>query len=379
MKRILISRKAAKARRKFHIPNVNFQFGDRISLEPVRLCVSSVFLSTVFAALPAMAADATGPVTGQIDAAVTHGVDFLVSQQQADGEIGVGQSHVAASGLSLLALLACGNTPDVGRNGTVVRQLIDYLASVEPDDGYFGKLDGSRMYGQGIVTLALAEALGVETTEARRNRLVGVLNSAMKVILAAQDVPKPPPFAGGWRYEPNSADSDLSQAAWNAMALRACQDAGLAVPKSAVARAGEFVLRCYRADQNGFAYQPGQGASACETAVGIFCLHVLDIHDNGEADGASKTLLATKGDPSSPFTYYALFYLTQAANQSGQPAWDAVWPGASATLLRTQEPAGSWPVSDKELEDKDSGKVYATAMAVLTLSVPYRLLPIDQK
>jgi hypothetical protein len=371
--------KAAKAQKEFQISNFKFQIRHSIAFAPLRLCVRFVLLLAVFIAMPALAADGPALADEQIDAAVARGVDFLVSQQQTDGEIGTGQSRIATSGLSLLALLACGNTPDVGRNGTVVRQLIDYLATIEPADGYFGKLDGSRMYGQGIVTLALAEALGVETTEARRDRLVSVLNSSLKVILSAQNVPKAQPFAGGWRYEPNSTDSDLSQAAWNAMALRACQNAGLPVPKSAVARAGEFVLRCYRADQNGFTYQPGQGASACETAVGIFCLHVLDIHGNGEADGALKSLLATKGDPASPFTYYSLFYLTQAANQSGPPAWDAIWPGTSATLLRTQDPGGFWPVSDKELADKDSGKVYATAMAVLTLSVPYRLLPIDQR
>jgi hypothetical protein len=367
---------------KFEILNLRFQIRHSNSLAPLRLCVRFFFFLLL---LPAIAA-ADGPATlpaaaapGQVDAAVARGVDYLVSQQRTDGGIGAGNAHVAASGLTLLALLASGNTPDVGRNGAVVRELIDYLAAAAPADGYFGKVDGSRMYGQGIVTLALAEALGVETTEARRNRLVGVLDSAMKVILAAQDVAKPAPFAGGWRYEPNATDSDLSQAAWNAMALRACQDAGLAVPKSAVARAGEFVLRCYRADQKGFAYQPGQGASACETAVGIFCLHVLDIRGHGETDEALKSLLAAKGDASSQFQYYSLFYQTQAANQSGQPAWDAIWPVTSATLLRTQESGGSWPISEKELADKDSGKVYATAMAVLTLSVPYRLLPIDQR
>jgi hypothetical protein len=280
-------------------------------------------------------------------------------------------------------MLSNGNAPDVGKYGTVVRQLIDSLVAAAPADGYFGKVDGSRMYGQGIVTLALAEALGVETTAARRDRLTAVVERAMKVILSAQDVAKAAPFAGGWRYEPNSTDSDLSQAAWNAMALRACEDAGLAVPKSAVTRAGEFILRCYRADQKGFAYQPGQGASACETAVGIFTLHELGMAGAGEVNDALKSLLNSGGtgkvDVSSPFTYYALFYLTQAANQSGRSAWETVWPTTSATLLHAQEPGGAWPISAKELADAESGKVYATAMAVLTLSVPSRLLPIDQR
>jgi hypothetical protein len=342
--------------------------------------VSFVFWLSLFAVPAARAADGPGNLA-RVDAAAGRGLDYLVSQQQRDGSIGSGTARIATSGLTLMALLSSGNTPDVGQYGTVVRQLIDYLAGAAPEDGYFGKVDGSRMYGQGIVTLALAEALGVETTQARRDRLIGVLQRAMKVILTAQDVAKPPVFAGGWRYEPTSADSDLSQAAWNAMALRACEDAGLAVPKEAVTRAGEFILRCYRADQKGFAYQPGQGASPCETAVGIFCMHVLSISGHGEAEEALKSLLpglSASNLADSQFPYYTLFYLTQAANQSGRSAWETVWPITSETLLRMQEPAGSWPISTKELGDDHSGRVYTTAMAVLTLSVPNRLLPMDQ-
>ena len=48
-----------------------------------------------------------------------------------------------------------------------VRTAADYLANLNPENGYFGR-DESRMYGHCIVTLALAEAYGTEVDEIQR-------------------------------------------------------------------------------------------------------------------------------------------------------------------------------------------------------------------
>jgi hypothetical protein len=45
-------------------------------------------------------------------------------------------------------------------------------------------------------------------------------------------------------------------------------------------------------------------------------------------------------------------------------------------LLRTQLPSGAWPQSSSP---EEPGEVYATAMAVLTLSVPQRVLPLFRR
>ena len=69
------------------------------------------------------------------------------------------------------------------------------------------------------------------------------LTHSVKLIVAAQDVHKEDVYAGGWRYESTATDSDLSLSGWNALALRACQDAGISVPKPAVQHAVKFVLK----------------------------------------------------------------------------------------------------------------------------------------
>ena len=65
-----------------------------------------------------------------------------------------------------------------------------------------------------------------------------------------------------------------------------------------------------------------------------------------------------------------------AANHAGGETWTAVSRGVQERLLRAQLPSGAWPQSTSP---EEPGEVYATAMAVLTLSVPNRVLPLYQR
>ena len=47
-----------------------------------------------------------------------------------------------------------------------------------------------------------------------------------------------------------------------------------------------------------------------------------------------------------------------------------------AALLPIQNPDGGWPQSTSS---EEPGRVYATSMSLLTLTVPYRILPIYQR
>jgi hypothetical protein len=283
------------------------------------------------------------------------------------------------TGLALMAFLAGGNTPDVGRYGPNVRRAIDGLLSMAPaDDAYFGKVDGSRMYGHGIATLALLEAMGVEPDADKRRAIRAVAQRCVRVIEAAQDVPKPPEAdAGGWRYEPTSGDSDLSLTGWCALSLKAARSVGIDVPKQRTERATAYALRCWNADERGFAYQPGAGASVAMTGVGVLALHLLGAPDRPEAAAGAAYLVDHPADPQQTrMAYYALYYATQAAYQSAGTTWPDVWRNARDQLLSLQSPDGGWPQSRSA---EEPGRVYATSMAVLTLSIPYRLLPVYQR
>ena len=69
--------------------------------------------------------------------------------------------------------------------------------------------------------------------------------------------------------------------------------------------------------------------------------------------------------------FYGQYYATQAMFMYGGDAWDAYWPAIKKTLLTRQKPDGSW--------DSETGNVYATAMSLIILQIPNRLLPILQK
>jgi hypothetical protein len=273
-----------------------------------------------------------------------------------------------------MAFLASGHGPDAGRYGPVVRGAVDYLLSQAQPDGYFGKAHGKGMYDQGIVTLALAEAYGVEPDAGRRARMYAELTKAVKVILAAQAVPKPEPMAGGWRYLPASQDSDLSLSGWNALALRAARNVGVEAPKEAVDRAVAFVARCYNAEAKGFAYQPGGAAQVGPTGVGVLSLYLLAGGDRPEAGPAMEFLQGRPVNEGTPFQYYSMYYVTQAAFQAGEPRWSGVALPALNRLLAMQLADGGWPQQGQE-----PGGAYAASMALLTLSVPYRLLPVYQR
>src|SRR3954468_801900 len=104
-----------------------------------------------------------------LDRTINAGLTWLQKQQKDDGSFG-SDVKPALTGLSLMAFLASGHTPEVGRFGVTVRTAADYLANLNPEGAYYGR-DESRMYGHCIVTLALAEVYGTEVDETQRRRI----------------------------------------------------------------------------------------------------------------------------------------------------------------------------------------------------------------
>lgn len=316
---------------------------------------------------------ATAP---QVDASVERGLDYLTKLQRPDGAITDGPNPVAMTGLSLLAYLSAGHTPDVGKHGIVVRSAIEYLLKAVPEDGYVGNVDGSRMYGQGIVALALAEAYGVDNDVPRRKKIRQTLARMIQVILKAQQTQKDQPFAGGWRYEPDSRDSDLSLSGWSALSLRAAQNVGLNVPKEPIDKAVGFVLKTFHEDQGGFAYQPGQAPTIAMTSVAVLNLYLLDDADQQQVRKAIEGLLKKPIKTDERFFHYAIYYNTQASRQVGGVLAEQTWANNRKLLLDRQQPDGGFAPSPS---GEEPGRCYATAMSVLTLTVPFELLPIYQK
>jgi hypothetical protein len=354
---------------------------------PHRILASFALLVAVFVPGAAVAQE-TNPSASRLDDAVARGLNYVARQQNPDGSFGAGKNPDGTPGtsaappmvgtaLALRAFLSAGHAPDVGRHGAVVRNAVDYLVANVPDHGYVGappadKGDGSRMYGQGIVALTLAEANGLEHDGARRLRARAAIARMLKVILAAQAIEKSEIHAGGWRYAPDAKDSDLSVSGWNALALHACRGIGLDVPKDAKKRAVQYVLKCRNPVDKGFAYQPGAPGQAGTTGIAVVTLHVLADGDHPTLPDAHKFLSQAGPQPASRYQYSIGYQTLQAAVLAGDAAAAPVSRPIFDALLGAQAPDGGWPPS---ATPEEPGRVYATAMAVLTLAAPQRLLP----
>ncbi|KAA1257644.1 hypothetical protein LF1_01320 [Rubripirellula obstinata] len=330
-------------------------------------------------------------VPDEFDQALQRGVEFLLETQRADGAIADKSNSIAMTALSVMAMASIGMTPSTtGKRGRAMERAIEYVLDHDFQDarGYFGDRDGSRMYGHGIVTLMLTEMLGMGSTLDQNRRMHESLVNAIKLILAAQEVSKPEKMQGGWRYSPSSRDSDLSVSVWQLMALRSAKNDGVQVPGEAIDRAIEFLKNSYaspidrsgefRDAISGFCYTPGtRHATFTMTSAGLLALQVCGQYDSPMVSGATQWLLAHPPRISERFFYYGIYYYAQAMHQVGGEAAAVADKLVPELLIESQRNDGSW--IGRGGEEKNVGTVYATTLAILSLSVRYHYLPIYQK
>ena len=134
-----------------------------------------------------------------------------------------------------------------------------------------------------------------------------------------------------------------------------------------------------QADTNGdggFGYlSPGNRANAALTGTGVLSLILMGRPDDRAVKTGGDYLLRNPIGRSDHY-YYAVYYVSQAAWQLGGQYWTNVHRQISADLLNRQRPDGSWGGDGGGVE---TNPAYATAMALLALSVQYRYLPIYQR
>ena len=150
------------------VRNEMMNVSNRLTTGP--LAVFAAFTAILLVGFPRFetAALRAQPARDAVDASVANGVSFLLTQQNADGSFvdkrGRDQHHTVMTALALMAMASVGNLPsDPTVEGDAMRKAIDFLVREDRQDGegYFGRKDGSRMYGHGIITLALSEMLGM--------------------------------------------------------------------------------------------------------------------------------------------------------------------------------------------------------------------------
>ena len=190
--------------------------------------------------------------------------------------------------------------------------------------------------------------------------------------------------SGGWRYNPTPGDQDLSVTVMQIVALRAANNAEVAVPAPTIEKAIAYVRTCSHAS-GGYAYTAGGGPGPQMTAAGILSLQLLGKFDDPTIPKALETLqkYPIKWDTSVQYFYYFHYYAVQASYQSGGQPWNDWHPKIRELLLSKQNTDGSWDVPPGTAEANEGvvgpNKAYWTAMSSLILEIYMHFLPAYQR
>ena len=333
----------------------------------------------------------------RVEISVERATSFILKMQEADGSFSDSKSRDAAknsyamTALGILALASIGHqASDTGKVGSALNRALSFILRRDPRRGeyeYFGA-DGSRMYGHGITTLCLTEMMGMSVNKTQEVRLHTVSQKAINMILRSQGVRKNnPKHQGGWRYEPNSHDSDLSITVWQLMALRSAKNAGLNVPKRAIDDAVLYLKRSYFSPRDargipvdmrsGCGYMPGRPPEFSTAAAGLLSLQVCGEYDAPEVRGSVAWLAQQKTVPRNMlWFYYGIYYYSQGMRKREKVVAEKAKKVTEDALLKLQQADGSWVGMNGQ--EQGAGRIYCTALAMLSLSVQYRYLPIYQ-
>jgi hypothetical protein len=310
------------------------------------------------------------------DRAVKKGLEFLRQQQRPDGAVG-DKYPTALSAMAVMAHFAAGYPPADKQYGPWLRKSINYVLSKQNADGYFGEPDGSRMYGHGIATLMLAEALGMPRDDELDELLRKALKRAVQVTVNAALVKKAPEYAGGWRYTPDATDSDLSLSGWQLLSLHATQQVGIPVPENVIAGAVEYTKRMTNPEGKVGYQNPNDD----HPALRGLALLALVIGHQEKIPEVRKIADRIWADPISwrgEHFYYRAYYDAVGISRALPEDWEKYLPKYEAVLLPHQKDDGSFDAS-VDGEAQGGGPVYATSMAVMALAVERHVLPAYQR
>ena len=333
-----------------------------------------------------------GGTTQRAESAVDAGLAWLAKAQEADGRWDTrkwdGAGHdVGGTGLAVMAFLGAGFTHTKGRYKTTVAKGLQWLAAKQKPSGAFPY---ATFYEQGIATIAVCEAYALT-----RSPKVGRM--AQKAI---DHIVKVQPGHGGFGDGgpvPKS-EGDLSVTGWQIMALTCAICSELRVHHVALQRSRVFLKNTGR-DYGKSAHlvgNPGLGSPA-NWAIGMACRQFLGGDSDKEVRGAADALLAhAKGGPGGAgkgqgrlvgdlyFTYYSALAMHQMGGEYWAQ-WNRLFRDALVKAqIQTRFDAkgrtvrGSWdPLFHRW--GKQGGRVYGTAVAVLTLETYYRYAPFYKK
>jgi hypothetical protein len=341
----------------------------------------AIFLIVGWASIGFSLTNARGDATSRdpkVRKSIDAGLRYLAGSQSRGGQwlADGGTYPVAMTALAGTAILLDGNTTIQGKYAKQIESAVGFLIDQSQPNGLIGdpQRDTRYMYGHGFSMLFLSEVLGEEEDPARRSKLVDVLHRAVEFAGQAQTPD------GGWGYvsarDGNGFDEG-SVTVTQMQGLRACRNAGIAVPRTIISRGISYIERCTDAE-GGVRYSlktPG-GPRPPITAAAIVCLFNAGEYQNPLVGRliayAEKTLGPATAQQSFGHWQYAQYYYAQVVYRQGDEAWKRYADKIHNVIIDQQAPDGSW-------NEGYIGAVYTTSLNLTILQLDNGYLPIYQR
>ena len=339
--------------------------------------VTATLIVILFTALSSSNGEGFEDLRPKVEPAVERALAYLERQVKPDGTYPGG--HGGSTGIVSIvgmAFLSAGHMPADPERGATVRACIDFVLDHQKLSGLLDSGEGGNgpMYAHMISTLFISEVSGMVGSE-RQARIAKALPSALQLILDAQALMKEERHAGGWRYRPESRDSDLSCSGWALMALRSSRLNGAPVPERAFRAATQYINRNFSAEKGRFGYQNKTSHYETLSGAGLLCLVLTGTPpESSDLQRVGDSILETAQQgklTNQSHALYGNYYNAQGMFQLGGNHSESYYQWMTQTYLPQQKDDGSW--------ESGLGNVYGTAMMTLALTVPYRCLPIYQR
>jgi len=323
--------------------------------------------------------------------AIEKGLSVLAEKQQKAGywvsDLNV-RYNVAVTALAGLAFLGNGEQPGRSKYSEKIEKAIRWLLRIQwPDNDPSGagglfydqeRCDDQKedrpMHGHGYALLFLAEAYGQVRDRELHEKMRLALVRAVHLTESTQS------SEGGWFYRPRDNKDEGSVTITQIQGLRSAHNAGIAVSKSTIDRAVDYIRRSQfkTGDRKGgvrYTIHWGDPSPAL-TAAGIAVYYGAGEYGSpGIEMGFDYLARNMRLSDRAHFWYYTHFYAVQAMYQRGMPEWKDYYTKLRQQLLGpgARNARGEWE------DHQAGGLVYGTAVAVLCLEVPLGYLPIFQR
>ena len=283
------------------------------------------------------------------------------------------------TGICCLTFLSVGEDPNFGAYAEPLRKgFRAILRQQNSRTGLFSQGGGSShssMYEQGFATLAIAEAYGAiddrmlwAGSDTKAPRTLGqALELAVGAIITSQD--QNPHSA--WRYGPTAKDNDTSVSGACFVALLAARNAGIEVPDANIDKALKYYQQATMKDGT-VMYTLGMGGMGMDSlARSSICSLVYALAKRKETEIHRSTVQYLSENVESPISgwpWYTRYYMAQALFQGDFESWQK-WNEINTESLEEQV----------HEDGSIAGNVYSTGMALLSMALNYRFLPIYER